>query len=170
MRSVFETDADLEELQRTFDQTIRAASPHMGRVIRPEHLLTARQVVAFLQGPRYVAFTTIAGNEPHASPLSSIFVRGRFTMATARGAEKVRDLRANPACSVVHMDDGRIAVVANGRAEWIEPGHPDHDAVHGAWTDAEGSDPYTWGDIALFRLQPVTMWAYADDPTEFPEA
>jgi hypothetical protein len=81
----------------------------------------------------------------------------------------MRHLRANPACSAVHMDGDRVAVVANGRVEWIEPEHPDHGVIHGAWTDQYGSDPYTWGDVVFFRLRPITMWAYAFDPSQFPE-
>lgn len=167
---MFETDDEVAELQRLFDRTLRTANPHMRSIVTPERRLTARQVVTYLQGTKHVVFATVDENEPRASPLDALFVHGRFTMSTGRRATKVRHLQANPACSAVHMDGDRVAVVANGRAEFVEPGHPDHDGIHRAWTDQYGSDPYTWGDVIFFRLQPITMWAYAFDPSAFPEA
>lgn len=167
---MFETDDEVVELQRLFDRTLRTANPHMRSIVTPERRLTARQVVTYLQGTKHVVFATVDENEPRASPLDALFVHGRFTMSTGRRATKVRHLRANPACSAVHMDGDRVAVVANGRAEFVEPGHPDHDGIHRAWTDQYGSDPYTWGDVIIFRMQPITMWAYAFDPSAFPEA
>jgi len=167
---VFETDAELAELQQLFDRTLRTANPHMRSIVTPDRRLNARQVAAYLQGTKHVVFATVDENEPRASPLDSLFIHGRFTMSTGRRASKVRHLQANPACSAVHMDAERIAVVANGRAEWIERDHPDHDPIHDTWTDVYGSSPYTWGDIVFFRLNPVRMWAYAFDPTHFREA
>jgi len=28
--------------------------------------------------------------------------------------------------------------------------------------------PYTWGDVILFRIAPISMWAYAFHPEQFP--
>jgi hypothetical protein len=165
---VFETDAELAELQQLFDRTLRTANPHMRSIVTPERRLNARQVAALLRGTKHVVFATIDEDEPRASPLDSLFIHGRFTMSTGRRAAKVRHLRANPACSAVHMD-GELAVVANGHVEWLEHEHPDHDEVHRTWTEHYGSDPYTWGDVIFFRLRPVTMWAYAPDPTHYRE-
>ncbi len=166
---MFETDAEVRELQQLFDRTLRTANPHMASIVTPNRRLTARQVVTYLQGTRHVVLATVDVDEPRASPMDSLFINGRFTMSTGRRATKMRHLRANPACSAVHMDGDRVAVVANGRVEWIEPEHPDHDVIHRAWTDQYGSDPYTWGDVVFFRLRPTTMWAYAFDPSQFRE-
>lgn len=166
---MFETDAEIDELQQLLDRTMRRANPHMRSIVTPAHQLTARQVVTYLQGTKHVVLATIDEDEPRASPMDSLFVRGRFTLSTGRRASKVRHLRANPACSAVHMDGDRVAVVANGRVEWLERDHPEHDRVHRAWTAHYGSDPYTWGDVVFFRLEPVTMWAYSSDPSQFSE-
>ena len=167
---MFETDEEVAEIQALLDRTMRTANPHMASIVNREHLLNARQVVAYLQGTKHVAFATIAEDEPRVSPLDSLFIHGRFTMGTGRGASKVRHLRANAACSAAHMDGDRVAVVANGRVEWIERYHPDHEQIAGTWTEVYGSSPYSWGDVVLFRLQPITMWAYASDPSTFPES
>ena len=166
---MFETDAEIDDIQRLFDRTLRTANPHMVSIVNRDHWLSARQVVTYLQGTRHVVFATVAENEPRVSPLDSLFIHGRFTLSTGKAASKVRHLQANPACSAAHMDGDRIAVVANGRVEWIERNHPDHEQVVGAWTDVYGSNPYTWGDVVFFRVQPITMWAYGADPSIFPE-
>jgi Pyridoxamine 5'-phosphate oxidase len=166
---MFETDVEVSELQGLFDETLRRANPHMRSIVHPGRRLTARQVVRYLQGTRHVAFATVSPeNEPRVSPLDALFIHGRFTMSTGQRATKVRHLHANPACSAVHMDGDRIAVVANGHVEWITPDHPDHQVIHRTWTETYESDPYTWGDIIFFRLVPVTMWAYAFNPDDFP--
>ncbi len=168
MASMFETDAEVAWIQDLFDATLRRANPHMRSIVHPGRRLTARQMVRYLEGTRHVAFATVSSEgEPRVSPLDALFIHGRFTMSTGVRATKVRHLHANPACSAVYMEGDRIAVVANGQVEWIEPEHPDHAEIHRTWTETYGSDPYTWGDIVFFRLEPVTMWAYASNPDEF---
>ena len=47
--------------------------------------------------------------------------------------------------------------------------HPLIDAeVHAAWKKQYHSDPYTWGDVIFFRIAPISRWAYAFHPEEFP--
>jgi hypothetical protein len=54
--------------------------------------------------------------------------------------------------------------------EWIPRDHPEHDEIHGAWQAQYGSDPYSWSsDVLFFRIQPSSMWAYAQRPKDFPE-
>ena len=168
---MFETDVEVAELQRLFDETMAQANPHMRNIVNARRRLSARQVVTYLQGVKHVAFGSVTPEgEPRVSPLDALFIHGRFTMSTGLGATKVRHLRANPHCAAVHMDGDRIAVVANGMVEWIGREHRDHGGIHRTWTDTYESDPYSWGDVILFRLAPITMWAYAFDPTQFPEA
>jgi hypothetical protein len=66
------------------------------------------------------------------------------------------------------MEGDAVAVVVNGTVEWLERSHPDHDEIHRAWTDQYGNDPYTWGRIAFFRINPSAMWTYASKPKDFP--
>ena len=168
---MFETDEEVVELQRLFDTTMTLASPHMRSVVNPRRWLSAQQVVTYLAGMKRVAFVAVGPeNEPHLSPLDAIFIHGRFTMSTGARADKVGHLRANPQCSAVHMDAERIAVVASGTVEWIPRDHPDHEVIHRTWTEVYQSDPYSWGDVVLFRIKPRLMWAYAFHPEEFPAA
>lgn len=168
---MFETDAEIAQLQAMFDAHLARANPHMTGIVNPERRLTARQVVRHLEGIRHVAFATVTPRgEPRVSPLDTLFIHGRFTLSTGLGATRLRHLRANPACSAAHLEGDRIAVVANGEVEWIPREHADHDDIHGTWERTYESDPYTWGDgVVLFRIRPSSMWAYAFHPEEFPE-
>src|SRR5262245_33857526 len=168
---MFETDEEVAQRQSMLDAHLERANPHMLAIGTPKRRLTARQVVTYLQGTKHVAFATVTSKgEPRVSPLDGLFIHGRVTVSTDRSATKIAHLRRNPACSAVHVDGDRIAVAVNGTVEWIERDHPDHDEIHAAWTTNYESDPYTWGDVVLFRIKPSTMWAYAFHPEEFPEA
>lgn len=166
-----ETDADIERLQRLMDDTLAHAGPHMTSIVTPEKRLRASQLVRYLDGTKYVAFGSVTpAGEPRVSPLDTLFVRGRFTLSTDTSAERITNLRHNPACSLVHMVGHTIAIVVHGTVEWIPRDHRDHDEIHSIWTAAYESDPYTWGDeIVLFRAEPAAMWAYAQHPRDFPE-
>jgi pyridoxamine 5'-phosphate oxidase-like protein len=166
---MYETEAEVADMQRMFDAHLARANPHMVGIVSPKHRPSARQVVRYLSGIKQVAFATVTpGGEPRVSPLDTLFIHGRFTLSTGGEATRLRHLRANSACSAVHMDGERIAVVANGSVDWIGRDHPDHDEIHQAWQDAYESDPYDWGDeIVLFRIIPRSMWAYAFHPEEF---
>src|SRR5688572_9334417 len=166
-----ETAPDMEFLQRLMDETLAHITPHMASIVTPEKRLRASQVVRYLHGSKYVAFGSVTpGGEPRVSPLDSVFVRGRFTLSTDSSAERVANLRHNPACSLVHMVNDAVAVVVNGSVEWIMRDHPAHDEIHSIWASEYESDPYSWGDgIVLFRVEPAAMWASGRNPSDFPE-
>lgn len=168
---MFETDAELAELDALFEAHLAKANPHMLAIVKPDRRLSARQVARYLVDTKHVAIATVTSKgEPRVSPLDSLFIHGRFTLSTGGEATKLKHLRRNPACSAVHMDGDRVAVAVNGTVEWIPREHPDHDQIHGAWSKNYGSDPYSWGEgIVFFRIQPGTMWSYAFHPEEFPE-
>jgi hypothetical protein len=167
---VFETEAEIAEVQALFDAHLAHANKHMLNIVTPDRRVTARQVARYLVGTKHVAFATVTSRgEPRVSPLDMLFIHGRFTLSTGGGATKIAHLRANPACSAVHVDGDRIAVVVNGTVEWIPREHPDHDEIHRTWSDTYESDPYSWSDgVVIFRIKPVSMWAYAFHPEEFP--
>jgi Pyridoxamine 5'-phosphate oxidase len=169
---MLETREEIAELQRLFDRTLGRANSHMLGIVTPERRLTAGQVVAYLRGTKHVALATVTPKgEPRVSPVDSLFIHGRFTMGTGGAAARLRNLRANPACSAVHMDGERVAVVVNGTVEWLGRGHADREEVLGVWRATYGSDPYDLGPgVTLFRIEPASMWAFASRPAEFPDA
>jgi uncharacterized pyridoxamine 5'-phosphate oxidase family protein len=167
---VFETAEEIAELQRLLDAAAARANPHMSSILTPDRRLTAGQIVTYLQGTRHVAFATVtAKGEPRVAPLDALFIHGRFTMSTGAEATRLRHLRANPACSAVHMVGDEVAVAVNGVVEWIGRDHPVHDEVRAIWKATYGSDIYDLGDIAMFRIVPASMWSFAAHPERFPD-
>jgi hypothetical protein len=167
---VRETPEEVQRLQALMDATHARANAHMTAIVKPERRLSAAQVVAYLQGLKHVAFGTVnARGEPRVAPLDGHFVHGRFTLSTGRGSARWRNLERNPACSAAHYVGDDVAVVVNGRVDELTRDHPEHDEVHDVWYAHYESSPYSWGDVVIFRVEPVSMWAYAMKPADFPE-
>jgi Pyridoxamine 5'-phosphate oxidase len=168
---MYETDAEVEWLQRLIDRTFERANPHLTAIVKPERRLNARQVVAYLQGTKHVAFATVNEHgEPRVAPLDGVFVRGRFTVSTGGRAARLRHLHANPACSAAHLVGDEIAVVVHGHATILAQGDEGADELDRIWTEIYDSSPFSWGDGVVFmRIQPTSMWAYSFHPERFPE-
>jgi Pyridoxamine 5'-phosphate oxidase len=169
---MYESAEDVRRLQELLDRTLAHANPHMLRIVKPERRLTARQVVTYLQGTKHVAFATVnERGQPRVAPLDGVFVRGRFTVSTGGEATRLRHLRANPACSAVHMDGDRVGIAAHGHATVLEAGDAGVDELDRIWTEIYGSSPFSWGQGVVFMvIEPTSMWAYAFHPEEFPES
>lgn len=147
-----------------FDEHLARANPHMSAIVTPERRLTAEQVVHYLEGTRHVAVAAVTPKgQPRVSPLDTLFLHGRSTLSTDVKATRIGHLRANAACSAVYMGPTG-SLVANGTVEWITREHIEHDEIHAAWTATYHSDPYTWGDVVLFRIAPISMWATPSTP------
>lgn len=166
-----ETAADLERLQKLLDEGAASASRHQASIVTPGRRLNARQVVAYLQGVKHVAFAVVnAAGEPRVAPLDSLFVRGRFLLGTAESSARMRSVRRNPACSLTHFSGEEVAIVVHGQVQVLERGRPDERFAHGIWVDTYDADPYSLaGDVVLFTVEPARMWTFAPDPSRFPE-
>ena len=165
-----ETEQDLAELQELLERTLARANPHLTSIVSPERRLTARQVAQYLQGTKHVAFATVnERGEPRVAPLDGVFIRGRFTVSTGSRAARLRHLRANPACSAVHMDGDVVGITVHGRATIIGAGDSGVDEIEPYWREIYGSSPFEWGEGVVFmRIEPTSMWAYAFHPDRFP--
>jgi uncharacterized pyridoxamine 5'-phosphate oxidase family protein len=168
---MYETEDDLRRLQELLDRTLRRANPHLASIVSPDRRLTGRQIARYLQGTKHVAFATV--NEhggPRVAPLDGVFIRGRFTVSTGAEAARLRHLRANPACSAVHMDGDTVAVAVHGGATILHKGDPEVEEIEPIWREIYGSSPFEWGTGVVFiRIEPTSMWAYALHPENFPD-
>jgi uncharacterized pyridoxamine 5'-phosphate oxidase family protein len=168
---MYETDEDLASLQSLLDRTLAGANPHLAAIVSVERRLTARQVVRYLHGTKHVAFATVnERGQPRVAPLDGVFIRGRLTVSTGARAARLRHLRANPACSAVHMDGDVVGITVHGHATILERGDPGVDEIEPVWSEIYGSSPFEWGEgVAFMRIEPTSMWAYAFHPEQFPE-
>jgi uncharacterized pyridoxamine 5'-phosphate oxidase family protein len=167
---VFESGAEIGELQTLLDRTLAGANPHLLQIVKPERTLTAHQVVRYLQGTKHVAFATVnSKGQPRVAPLDGVFIHGRFTVSTGGEAVRLEHLRANPACSAAHMDGDRVGIVVHGHATIIGRDHPEAGAIEPVWREIYESSPFSWGEGVVFmRIEPTSMWAYAFHADEFP--
>src|SRR3970282_2964518 len=137
-----ETEDALRRLQELLDLTLAHANPHLASIVSPERRLTARQIGRYLQGTKQVAFATVnERGEPRVSPLDGVFIRGRFTVSTGGRAAGLPHLRANPACSAVHMDGDAIAVTVHGGATILHRGDPGGEDIEPGWRQVFGAVP-----------------------------
>ena len=68
----------------------------------------------------YWMATTRPDGRPHVVPRWGVWMDGRFWYDGAPDTIHVRNLNANPAC-VLHLEDGRRAVIVEGRSEAADP-------------------------------------------------
>jgi uncharacterized pyridoxamine 5'-phosphate oxidase family protein len=168
---MFETEAEIQELDALIDRTFARANEHLRNIAKPARRLNARQVVRYLQGTKHVAFATVnERGQPRVAPLDGVFIHGRFTVSTGGAAARLRHLRANPACSAAHMDGDTVGIVVHGHATILERGDDGVGEIEPVWREIYGSSPFEWGDGVVFmRIEPTSMWTYAFHPDNFPE-
>jgi hypothetical protein len=170
---MFETDAELAELQSLMDASLSRATGHLQSIITPgERTLTAAEVSAACRGMCTLAIGTVTANgEPRVSAVDGHLLRGHWYFSTARGAAKARHLAARPGVSIAYLRGEEIGVFTHGSAQPLNPAggpdDPDWPAVLQYMTDYYGSSPLSWGDVVYYRLLPTWMVAFASNPTEF---
>lgn len=169
---VYESAEDIAELQALLDRTFSRMNQHMADIVKPERRLSARQVVAYLQGIKHVAFATVnERGEPRVAPLDGVFIRGRFHVSTGGRAARLRDLRRQARCSLTHFAGDDIAVTVNGAAVVMEHDHAEIAAIEPVYLDLYGSTPFSWGEgVVIIRVEPTSMWSYSFRPDNYPES
>ena len=165
-----ETAEEVQRLQALMDATNARANAHMAAIVKPERQLNAAQMVKYLQGLEHVAFGTVNAQwrAARGAARRALCPRPLHAQYRARMA-RWRNLERNPACSAAHYVGDDVAVVVNGHVDELTRDHPDHDEVHDVWYSHYESSPYSWGDVVIFRVEPVSMWAYAMKPADYPE-
>lgn len=165
---VYETQAELDELQTLLDSSLSRSTTHLQSiVVAGERTLTARQLVQVITGMCTLAISTVtAGGEPRISGIDGHFLHGRWVFGTARSAAKARHLAARPAVSVAHLRGEDLGVFTHGIAETLNPvdgpDDPQWPGILDHLTGHYGESPLGWGDVVYYRLRPHWMVAYAD--------
>jgi len=170
---MFETDAELAEMQSLMDASLAQATEHLQSIIKPgERTLTADQLSVACRGMCTLAISTVTANgEPRVSAIDGHLLHGHWYFSTARGAAKARHLGMRPAVSIAYLRGEDIGVFTHGAAQPMNPvggpDDPDWPALLQYMTDYYGSSPLSWGDVVYYRLIPSWMVAFASNPTEF---
>ena len=150
---MFETDAELAQMQALLDSSLPRSTEHLRSIVTPgERTLTARQLSAVCAGMCTMAVASVtAKGEPRISAVDGHLLHGNWYFSTARGAAKAIHLAARPAVSLAYIRGEEIGVFAHGMAQPMNPvGGPDDEdwsALLQYMTDYYGSSPLSWGDV-----------------------
>ena len=166
---MWESDADLGELQALLDGSLARASGHLRSIVRPGRTLTAAQLVRVITGMRTLAVSSVtAAGEPRVSGADGHFLHGCWIFSTERSSAKAGQFAARPAVSAAHLRGDDLGVFTHGRVEELNPRDappdPQWPAILDHLTRHYGSSPLSWGDVVAYRIRPHWMVAYAADP------
>jgi hypothetical protein len=167
---MFETDAEIDELQRLLDGSVNRATSHLQAIITPgERTLTAEQLIHVARGMCTLALATVTkAGEPRVSAVDGHFLHGQWVVGTDPGAAKARHLAARPAVSVAYLRGEQLGVFTHGHAVPLNPREGPEDprwpATLGYLKDHYGHDGFDWTEVIYYRIVPTWMVAYSPDP------
>ncbi|HUY52239.1 MAG TPA: pyridoxamine 5'-phosphate oxidase family protein [Streptosporangiaceae bacterium] len=167
---MYESEAELGELQVLLDDSLARATAHLRSIIRPgERTLTAPQLVNVISGMCTLAVSSVTARcEPRVSGADGHFLHGRWIFSTLRSSAKARQFAARPAVSLAHLRGDDFGVFAHGTVEVLNPAEgpddPQWPAVLEHLTRHYGSSPLSLGDVVCYRVRPHWMVAFAADP------
>lgn len=161
---MFETPADLAELQRLLDDSFARSSPHLTGIMTPERRLPAARLVADIPAPAVLNIATVtARGEPRLSAVDGHFLHGRWQFSTAADSPKARQLAARPAISASYTPRDGYGIFCHGRAVALRGA--EQELLRRRFVEVYGLAMEDLGpDIAIFRVDPEWMVGFA-----FPE-
>lgn len=162
---MFETPDELARLQAIIDASLAGATDHLRAIIDGQRALRASEVVGLMTGMRTLSPATVTmRGEPRVSGVDGHFLHACWVFSTSVTSAKARQLLARPAVSAAYLEGDDLGVFAHGSAYRIAEDDETYDATLAHLTDHYGSSPLSWGDTALFRLEPSWLVGYAAEP------
>ena len=167
---MFETDAELGDLQRILDASHRKVEGRMSAIYGPEHRLSAEQLAGF-SGVRLVSIASVnRKGEPRVAPRSAAFLHGRFFMAANRTSVTVRRLFVNPNAAIAYYEN-HLLLMGHGTFGFIMEGDPEFTKAGRQWEKAfRGGHEALLGVDLLMRFDPSHLVAFAQKPELYPKA
>lgn len=165
-----ETPEDVARLEGMLRQSIERAGPFLRSSFEmPEHSLSARQLISYLQGVQTVALATVtAKSEPRVAPIGSIFYRGTFYIPTTAEAARARHVARRPAVSLTLFAGDGLAIIVHGRAVIVRPDDHDFAPVEAIQRASRGTSVREWGDGVYLRVEADVCYTYARDVALYP--
>jgi hypothetical protein len=159
---MFETDAEVRDLQGLLDGSHARATGHLRGIITDDRTLRATEVVGLLTGMRTLNLATVTVHgEPRISAVDGHLLHAQWIFSTSLSSAKAQQIRRQPAVSASYLEGEELGIFTHGKATKIDESQPDYEATLAYLIDHYGSSPLTWGDTALYRLVPTWMVGYA---------
>ena len=168
-----ETNEDIESLQKLVNSSIEQAGIFLRSSFQmPEHSLSARQLVRYLQGIKIVALATVtAQGEPRVAPVGSIFYRGQFHILSVAKAARARHIEKRSAISLAHFEGNDLAIIVHGNGHILKPNHPDFAEIESIQKEVSGNSVQDWGEgVGVYiRVVANALYTFARYPQQMAE-
>jgi hypothetical protein len=169
--AVYETSAEMAELQRLLDASIERAGSHLRGIVEPgRRTMTAEQVVEHCSDVCVLdVATTTSNGEPRLSTVDGHLLHGRWHFTTGKDALKARHLRARPAASAAWTPQDGLGIWVHGRAAFLRAGTEQWRRMDRHLVRAYDTSPSEWGnfgEIVYLRLDPQWMVGFTMTPDE----
>jgi hypothetical protein len=162
-----ENAQEIRKLQELLDSSYARAGEHLKDITTPERRMTAEQVVRLFgdEQKQLVLATVTEDGRPLAAPVDAILFHGSIYLLMTAVSVRGRHLMRRPKLSVSFCQGDDYAVNAHGRAEIIEPGHADWQAVDDQVRTIYGGSVRDMSPEGMYvRVEPAFMHTYAADP------
>jgi uncharacterized pyridoxamine 5'-phosphate oxidase family protein len=114
---MYETAADLADLQGLLDRSYDSAGQHLRSIITPDRRLSAKDLSSRLEGMCLLALATVTRDcRPLVGPVDGIFYRGAFHFGSSPTSIRFRHIAQRPQVSATHLPSEELAVTVHGRA------------------------------------------------------
>jgi hypothetical protein len=153
---MYETDRELEALQRLLDASYARAGSHLRYIWGEDTRLDAQGLSGELKGVQVLDLATVTPRcEPRVAPVDGLFFRGHFWFGSSPYSTRFRNIRANPAVSgSVTRGLETFLVLVHGTAVETDPRSPAaggfadyaRETYDFDWDSAHPTAPHAWID------------------------
>jgi hypothetical protein len=163
---MYETDADVAELQALLDRSYAEAGPHLLSIHTPNWRVSAEQLCELLQGMCVLNVATVnSKGEPAIGPLDGVFYRGRWYIGSSRDSIRAKHIKARPSVAAAHTRGEELSVTTHGLARELDRSTERAQGYRKALVEIYG-EPMTDGhwegaDIVYWEIEPKKMFAIA---------
>lgn len=166
---VFETEAELDTLQRLLDSSFENAKERMTIKYGSNQRLSATQLAGF-RGVKLLATGSVnSQGEPRVAPRSATFLHGKFYLAANVNSTMVRRLWINPKIAVSYFEN-HLLLMGHGTVGFIRKDESSFSSISPEWKKAfEGGRNALDGIDVLLRVDATNLVAFAQHPERYPD-
>jgi uncharacterized pyridoxamine 5'-phosphate oxidase family protein len=158
---LYETEDDLQGLQRLLDESYARAGDHLRSVFTEERRIPAAELPDQLRGVQVLHLATVTAScEPRLAPVDGLFFRGRFWFGSSHRSARFRHIRARPQVSAAVTRGEEFAVIVHGSAHEVDTAIPETRPFRDYCIEVYGED--LSGSAPYARIEPATMFTFAN--------
>ena len=150
-----ETETSLSSLDSIIKNSLNKASTHT-KGVYSQNPLTASEVIEMANSRVLTLAATVRPDgRPHLSPTDFVAVDGIFYLGVDEATARYRNLKQNPAVTVMLADDRKRQAILEGNAKFLDMNSGTAKRV----LEAQ-KKKYGWVTDALAEFQPVKVFTW----------